>query len=115
WADDWTEFDPVNAEYDLIITTTAVAEAGPVLNLNVYPNPVSASLTVEFDLADNQEVTIEVTDVTGKVVSSILPATSLNAGVQRLSANLGNLSEGVYFVAIKTDNGVKTVKTLVSK
>lgn len=65
-------------------------------HLNLWPNPTSGSLTIELKSA----ATIEVMDIQGRCVAKY----ALEAGSNQI--DLGDFSEGVYF--IKEENGAAT-------
>jgi hypothetical protein len=71
---------------------------------NVYPNPTAGEFTVEF--SNNNSKTVEVTDVTGRVIQS---STSTDAAV---NVNIKNLSSGVYYVKVKSNDSVEVVKVV---
>jgi hypothetical protein len=68
----------------------------------VYPNPATEALTVE--LTGTSANTIEVMDVTGRVVL-FLPEVTGNASV-----DVSSLSSGVYYVRVKSENATDIVK-----
>lgn len=113
WADDWTEFDPINAEYDLLLLSAATVQ--PLLNLNVYPNPSANQLNIDFDLTSNTVVEVTVLDLTGKVVATPLEMTEMEAGIQQINADLSHLNNGVYFVMIKSETGVQSAKVVLNR
>ncbi|MBI1223132.1 MAG: T9SS type A sorting domain-containing protein [Bacteroidetes bacterium] len=112
WAEGWTEFDPKNAVYDQVL---GLDNIDFVKNINVYPNPTTQKLSIEFDLATNSDVTVQVLDLSGKVVATPLAQTELFGGAQSVSADLGGLNNGVYFVVVKTSNGVQTAKVVLNR
>lgn len=112
WAQGWTEFNPVNANYDLL---NSVGKVENVANLNVYPNPTTESVTVAFDLTYSTEVSVEVMDLTGKIVANPLVNSFMDGGAQSLTADLSALNNGVFFVVIKTAEGVQSTKVVVSR
>ncbi|MBA3665119.1 MAG: T9SS type A sorting domain-containing protein [Bacteroidetes bacterium] len=71
---------------------------------NIYPNPTTGNLTIEFGFAIPRS--IEVMDVTGRLIS--LEKTS-NATVQ---LDLNVYSNGVYYLKIKDVNGSKQFKVV---
>ena len=76
----------------------------PVLeNVRISPNPTRDVLRITLE--DDAETTAEVTDITGKIVRSV---------VFRESAvlRLANLPQGVYFVTLLNENGGKTEKVI---
>jgi len=75
-------------------------------NVNVFPNPATDVLNVEVNL--DEVATIELVDLTGKVVAT---QTLSNQGTATF--NTANLSSGLYIVSIQTANGVVTEKVLV--
>ncbi|MHB1279092.1 MAG: T9SS type A sorting domain-containing protein [Bacteroidia bacterium] len=112
WDSGWTEFNPVNANYDLL---NSVGKIENVANLNVYPNPTAQSITVAFDLTYSTEVSVEVMDLTGRVVANPLVDSFMDGGAQSLTADMSSLKNGVYFVVIKTAEGVQSTKVVVNR
>lgn len=112
WASSWTEFDPINANYDLL---NSVNQVENVLNVSVYPNPTAQNITVAFDLAYSTDVTVEIMDLTGKVVASPLVNSLMDGGAQSFSTDVSGLINGVYFLVIKTSEGVQSTKVVVNK
>ncbi len=87
---------------------TGIEENTSVEGLNVYPNPASSEVFVEFNLAKNEKTTIRLSDLSGKVLSkSELGGV---AGNQRIALNTSNLSRGLYLVEVITNNGRTTRK-----
>lgn len=75
--------------------------------LNIYPNPSSASVTIEYHLSNDisTDAKIYITDVTGRIVSE-MPVSSKDG----IAAFNMNVSEGIYFVRIV--NGNETTATI---
>lgn len=70
--------------------------------LAVYPNPNTGKFTV--NTGNTLAKTIEVIDVTGRVVST------LNTDADSAQLNISELSSGVYYVKVKTGNTAEIVK-----
>jgi hypothetical protein len=87
---------------------TGIEENTSVEGLNVYPNPASSEVFVEFNLAKNEKTTIRLSDLSGKVLSK----SELGGvvGNQRIALNTSNLSRGLYLVEVITTNGRTTRK-----
>ncbi|MDB4533747.1 T9SS type A sorting domain-containing protein [Vicingaceae bacterium] len=77
------------------VTPTGIDEQSAATSFSVYPNPTSYQITI--DTEDNIE-TIKIIDVTGKIVET---KTSTNTTI-----NVAHLIKGLYFLEIKTDNGL---------
>jgi uncharacterized repeat protein (TIGR03803 family) len=76
-----------------------------------YPNPFYESLTVEFLLAQNSDVLIEVINATGQKTAEF-PYKNLAAGTQQiqLSAATMNISEGMCYVKIVANEKMSVIK-----
>jgi len=83
-------------------------------NVSVYPNPISTSATVSFNLVDANPVTIEMVNALGQVVSTANLGT-LNAGEQTYSVNASNLDNGLYFINIQVGNSKVVRKVSINK
>jgi hypothetical protein len=95
----------------ILNVTTGVSE--PALNnaVRIYPNPVTGdAVNVELNLTKEQEVTISVLDVNGKVISS--ETIMVNAGLSFNRVELNTLMQGVYFIKVVGDK-LNTIEKLV--
>jgi len=81
--------------------------------LTMYPNPAKGSIKLEYNATSNNTVTIKVIDVTGK--ASIIMNRSVITGKNTITANVGNLTNGLYFVQFINGNQVQTKKLIISK
>lgn len=89
--------------------TLGLNESAAVNGLGVYPNPATDNISVDFNLANASDVTIEVVDAAGQVVITKALA-SQAAGATNVSLNTNALNSGVYFVNISTEAGKATEK-----
>lgn len=62
----------------------------------IYPNPASAYLEIEI----TQPATIEVTTLQGRLIKAM----RLSSG--RTSTDISFLPEGIYFLKVKTEQGI---------
>ncbi len=76
--------------------------------LNLYPNPTSDQLNVEFDLMQDGEWQMMVTDITGKIMSS--EAMFRSAGRQVLSFSTADYAPGLYLLFLTDGNERMTRK-----
>jgi hypothetical protein len=83
-------------------------------SLNAYPNPASNVVTFSYALASESNVTINITDITGKVVATINEGTKAT-GSYTTQFNTAALSAGTYFYSVLTNNGTATKKLVVTK
>ncbi|NOQ74087.1 MAG: T9SS type A sorting domain-containing protein [Crocinitomix sp.] len=87
---------------EMIVTGTqaGVTELNDVV-LNIYPNPATEFITVEFE----GTFTYELTDINGAIIAQ---ATATDKEV----ISLEDVADGVYFVMIKSDDSVHTAKVV---
>ena len=97
------------------------AEVGAPKNFALmqnYPNPFNPSTTIEFSIPQTSNVSIEVYNVIGENVASLVNQT-LDAGYHRFDFNASNLPSGTYVYQLKANgqNGtfVETKKMLLMK
>jgi hypothetical protein len=73
----------------------------------VFPNPASNELTISFNFATSEKISVEIFDPYGKKVQDV-PPKNYGAGENKISFALPGLAAGVYFVHILTENGAVT-------
>ena len=86
---------PLTSVDDDEYNSTSVEGFGLVSN---FPNPFNPSTTIEFTLPEPAKVKVEVFDILGRRVSTLISNQELNAGPQRLVWN-GKSDSGVQMVS----------------
>jgi hypothetical protein len=89
----------------LSVTATGIEEVG-LNSIQIYPNPVANTLTLELTNADCKQLNISVYDVLGKQQQE-WEENSLTQGHQQLSMDVSRLSKGVYYLRIILDEEVR--------
>jgi len=84
------------------------------LNINMNPNPFSSNTTISFNLNESSEVTLTLYDMLGRKVKTIFSG-YLNAGPQERELSADDLSTGIYFYELITDNQKEIKKCMVVK
>lgn len=91
-----------------------VEDIQPALQaIRIYPNPTAANSTLEVTLNENKDVTVIITDITGKQHFNFTQ--ELNSGLNLVQLNTSELAGGIYFVTINDSVVNKVVKLVVSK
>ncbi|MCA6361784.1 MAG: T9SS type A sorting domain-containing protein [Bacteroidetes bacterium] len=100
---------------DINIGTVGVEEAALAgVGLNIFPNPFDASTTVQLNLEQTENITVEVYSLDGKLVQAENKG-EMNAGQHNIMLDGANLADGMYFVTIRTgNNGTITRKVTVA-
>jgi len=123
---EWTEgdiFDLAGGNYDLIVTDSngcvfeesifleplSIFEIENLNTFNIFPNPTNGTffLQIEFEKRENVEITI--TNELGQVIQRWLR----NDNYILEKNSLPQITAGIYFIQIKTANGVATKRLIV--
>ncbi len=83
----------------------------PFSLFDLFPNPASGSVTVQFYSPGESIATIIVTDMLGQQLLSISQNTT--AGNNFSSLNISGLSSGIYFVSVNSGGTISNAKRLV--
>jgi len=79
-----------------------------------YPNPFNASITIKYALPEQSSVTIDIFDLLGRKIDTIVDE-SKPAGYHQAQWNADGNSSGVYFYRIKAGDFTETRKMLLLK
>ncbi|MBD3169067.1 MAG: T9SS type A sorting domain-containing protein [candidate division Zixibacteria bacterium] len=102
-----SELLPVGVDEEIDVPT------GFALNQN-YPNPFNASTNISFTLAENGHTRLEVYNLLGEKVETLIDE-YLNAGEYGVNWEAGGNSTGVYFYRLKTEGVSKTRRMVLLK
>jgi hypothetical protein len=79
----------------------------------VYPNPAINTLKIDIVAKEQEDVHVQITDGTGKIVKRI--ESTIFIGNNTISVDLADLAIGVYQVKINTENGTNYSTEFVKK
>jgi len=94
---------------DLGVETAEAATAS--VSVKSFPNPFTTTATIEFTLPSASHVTLNVVDLSGKVVASLVNQ-DLEAGTQTATFVPSGLANGLYIVVLTTNDSVLTTKII---
>lgn len=115
WMNGWCNFDPVNTNYDYVIGTNGINNLaeGNIHALNVFPNPTAHAANISFNAA-NATVSINLMDITGKVIMQIATDVIVK-GSYHNSIDLSNINAGMYLINVQSESFNHTQKITVIK
>jgi alpha-tubulin suppressor-like RCC1 family protein len=87
--------------------TEVIAEINEV---NVYPNPTSDLVNINYSLENSEKVSVTVTTIQGQTITELKMDKS--SGVHSDSIDLSNQSSGMYFITITTETSSFTSKVI---
>ncbi|MCP4581343.1 MAG: T9SS type A sorting domain-containing protein [candidate division Zixibacteria bacterium] len=79
-----------------------------------YPNPFNASTTIKYDLPLTSEVTIDIYDILGRKIGTLVNDTQ-QAGYHQATWNAGDVSSGIYFYRIQAGDFTESKSMLLLK
>ena len=103
----WATNPSVGVEDGKVIATTYK------LSQN-YPNPFNPTTTINFSLSKAGFVNVTIYNVLGEFVKTLVNENK-NAGSYDVNFNAANLTSGVYFYTIRTNDFVQTKKMILMK
>lgn len=120
-ADNNTNMHPFIGEadaHDFVFGEVSIGEEEQVANtvelLNNYPNPFNPETTIAFKLSKNASVNLVIYDSFGKVVKE-MGEKSYNKGTHKVNFNAQNLSAGIYYCKILSNDMTITRKMVFVK
>ncbi len=75
------------------------------LSLKLSPNPSSDLSILKFELEKSTQVDLALYDTRGRLIRQYLKEEALQSGLHQVRFEESNLSEGIYFVVLKTAEG----------
>lgn len=79
------------------------------VNLEIYPNPAQAYTQLRFNLDEEQFVSGNIYDISGRKLQSI-EAGKFNVGINTIEIDVSNLSNGLKFLQLQIGNQFKIQK-----
>lgn len=80
----------------------------------IYPNPVQDEVILEYTLENNENISVGLYDVSGKLIKSIYSNKNRTKGNHKETINLNNIVSGSYILKLNNNNnnsqGIKLVK-----
>lgn len=80
-----------------------------------YPNPFNPTTNIRFSLSKTAPVSLNIYDITGRLVSTVLNEQPFNSGRHTVQFSAGNLASGVYIYRLNVNGEVFTKKLTLIK
>jgi hypothetical protein len=85
---------------------TAIANAGDLTHIQVYPNPFNEKITIALGEKLNAEITL------WNVVGENIGTWRADGLREKMEIDPGQLASGIYFIKVKTESGTITRKVV---
>jgi len=91
-----------------------------VNTLAIYPNPFSEQCSIDFNLVEDNAVTVSVSavsvsDIMGRKIETIVNNEQKAAGKHQFTFDGSNLPVGIYYCTIQTSDHIETKKMVLAK
>ncbi|MCK6648099.1 MAG: T9SS type A sorting domain-containing protein [Bacteroidia bacterium] len=103
-----------NTTYHYFGSPTSIDEINNVTEPIVFPNPISKSATITFELTQNEKVNVSLYDEKGALVKMIAEE-QMFKGKNTLFLNRAGLAAGSYFLKISTQDVIQTKKLIIAE
>jgi len=115
WDEGWANYDPQNTNYSV---TSAIDENESIPSEFVlyqnYPNPFNPSTTISFKLSKPTYVKLSVYNSLGQLVENLVSEYK-NPGTYSINWNAENLSTGIYYYSLQTEENTISKKMMLLK
>lgn len=81
------------------------------LDNNIYPNPFSDIINIEFELKEKEHIKIQLSDQFGRVQQT--KEEEFDAGINKIQLNTRNFTKGIYFLQFTTSSNSVITKKIV--
>jgi hypothetical protein len=117
WPSGVNTINPFGGTTDLVLSgtdvqwTTSVEKISPIPSeytlFQNFPNPFNPSTTIKYQLSQTSYVTLQVYDILGRVVTTLVHETK-QAGFYSMEFNAASLSSGIYFYKLTAGTFTQT-------
>ena len=94
-----------------LISTAGINESTASFGLSISQNPVVSNAMVNFTLPVATSATVEIIDVTGRIISTPVNG-SIGSGSHSAASGLENAPAGVYMIRLTTDSHTETLRAV---
>ncbi|MCH8569151.1 MAG: T9SS type A sorting domain-containing protein, partial [Balneolales bacterium] len=80
-----------------------------------YPNPFNPATVISFELPESAQTTLEVYDIQGRLVESLISNRLMQQGTHQIEWNSGNRASGLYVYRLASGNEILSGKMTLVK
>lgn len=108
--------DPLaESNYNIMIYNENLPSQSDKSHFVIYPNPSSSLITVSARLTKKNDLTILLYDVTGKLIAELLSKKHFESGIYEKTFDISAYENGIYFISILSDKGIRNYKLVKSE
>jgi hypothetical protein len=95
----------------VLTINVTVRELDAENSIKLYPNPTNSILNIDFSIDNSREISYSIVDALGRVY--IAPQTFAGQLNTSYKIDVSQLSKGIYFIKLKSNNKEKTARFIV--
>ena len=80
-----------------------------------FPNPTSGAVTLKYYLDKRQNISLELFDIKGTLVNTVISRAIHEAGNHKVEFNVGHLPNGAYTICLSGEEGILTKPLIISR
>lgn len=93
-----------------LLGVSGLQNGDPRLPCKIFPNPGQGAYQLEIFTTENELITFDITDITGRVIKHSIE--QIHAGLSVIQINISESGKGIYFVKINSSKGLNTLKII---
>jgi thiol-disulfide isomerase/thioredoxin len=93
--------------------TTSIDQISDLIKTNIYPNPSTDEINIDFELQASTKMNVQILDQIGRVVLD-LGAQSYPDGSNNLKIETSNFANGIYYIRMNRAQEISTFKFTVA-
>ena len=79
--------------------------------VNAFPNPANDNVNIEFNSNDNSEYTVNLIDMSGRIVRSQSGVST--EGLNQLRFDVADLTSGIYMIILNNGSSQRTIRLMI--
>lgn len=81
-------------------------------NLSAFPNPFSKSIAIQFELQNSANVSLEIYDLNGRLVTQLIENQRFNKGISETIWDADQILNGVYLGQLKVEDKIEIFRMI---
>ncbi len=105
----------IPVEPNLLLAKTSSTDPLASPTLNIYPNPTTGLVQIEYTLPTTTNVQLQLFDANGQLIQTIVPASNQAAGNHQKSLDVSAYTPGIYYTVFSTPQQNNTQKLVLMR
>ena len=112
WLQQLSTREVYQAGYAQLSSAGIEENESPIATAKIYPNPATDDAKLAIQLTENQDVQVDVIDMTGNIINT-MTLQNVEAGRTVHDLNIAGLENGMYTIRMSTNNTTYSKRLLI--